>query len=113
MIRSKIALKVLPYIAGFLFASMWGVAMEVSSELSAMQDLGMNLYHEPTTIQIYWLQSKACVIVPPVSFVANCTFVSEIGEMTILMILLLIVLIGYMILRRKSLEQSHNPVSGT
>jgi hypothetical protein len=102
MIRTKIVLKILPYVAGALFAGMWAAAFEVSSELSVMENAGLSLYHDPVDVQVFWFQSKACMILPPDNYQSNCTHVSGVGVITILTILLMAVIIAYMILRRKN-----------
>ncbi|HKM77913.1 MAG TPA: hypothetical protein VJZ03_02455 [Candidatus Bathyarchaeia archaeon] len=102
MIRTKTVLKILPYVAGALFAGMWAAAFEVSSELSVMENAGLSLYHDPVDVQVFWFQSKACMILPPDNYQSNCTQVSGVGVITILTILLMAVIIAYMILRRKN-----------
>lgn len=106
MIRTKIALKILPYVAGALFAGMWAAAYEVSSELSGMENAGLNQYHDPVDVKVFWFQSKACMILPPDNYQSNCTHISGVGMITILTILLMAVIIAYMILRRKSERKS-------
>ena len=99
--RSKIALKVLPYIAGVIFIGMWIAAMDVSSELSMMTDTGFNLYHDPIDVQVFWLQSRACMALPPDGYLTNCVYVASISVIPALTVLLLIVIAAFAILRRR------------
>ena len=91
----------LPYFAGVIFIGMWIAAMNVSSELSLMTDAGFNLYHDPIDVEVFWLQSRACMILPPDGYVANCVYIASIRIILILTILLGIVLAVYVILRRR------------
>ena len=99
--RSKIALKVLPYIAGVIFLGMWIAAMDVSSELSMMSDTGFNLYHDQIDVQVFWLQSKACMVLPPDGYLTNCMYIASISAILVLTVLLLVVLVLFAILRRR------------
>ena len=99
--RSKIALKILPYIAGVIFLGMWIAAMDVSSELSMMTDAGFNLYHDQIDVQVFWLQSRACMILPPDGFLTNCVYVASISVIPVLTALLLGVLTVFAILRKR------------
>ena len=113
--RSKIALKALPYIAGAIFIGMWIAAMEVSSELSMITDSGFNLYHDQIDVQVFWLQSRACMVLPPDGYLTNCVYVASISAIPVLTVLLLIVLAGFAILRRRqglvnaNVTRSRNP----
>jgi hypothetical protein len=99
--RSKIALKVLPYVAGLIFLGMSIAAMDVSSELSIMADTGLNLYHDQVDVQVLWLQSRACMVLPPDGYVTNCVYVASISAIPALTGLLLVVLIVFALLRRQ------------
>ena len=99
--RSKIALKILPYIAGVIFLGMWIAAMDVSSELSMMTDSGFNIYHDQIDVQVFWLQSRACMVLPPDGYVTNCVYVASISAIPVLTALLLAVLTVFAILRRR------------
>ena len=99
--RSKIALKILPYLAGVIFIGMWIAAMDVSSELSMMTDTGFNLYHDPVDVEVFWLQSRACMILPPDGFLTNCVYVASISVIPVLTVLLLAVLTVFAILRKR------------
>ncbi len=99
--RSKFALKILPYVAGVIFIGMWITAMDVSSELSMMTDSGFNLYHDPIDVQVFWLESKACMMLPPDGYLTNCVYVASISAIVALTVLLVIDLVAYMLLRRR------------
>jgi hypothetical protein len=99
--RSKIALKVVPYIAGVIFLGMCIAAMDVSSELSMMSDAGFNLYHDQIDVQVFWFQSKACMVLPPDSYLTNCIHIASISAIPVLTALLLIVLALFTMLRRR------------
>ena len=101
MFNRKIALKVLPYIAGVIFLGMWIAAMDVSSELSMMTDIGFNLYHDQIDVQVFWLQSKACMVLPPDGYITNCIYIASINVIPVLTTLLLVVLVLFAILRRR------------
>lgn len=101
MNRNKIILKILPYVAGTLFAGMWAAAMEVSSELSGMENAGLNVYHDVVDIKVLWFQSRACIMLPPDNFQVTCRQVHGLGLITLFTILLIGVLIVYMVIRRK------------
>ena len=87
--------------AGVIFIGMWIAAMDISSELTMMTDTGFNLYHDPIDVEVFWLQSRACMILPPDGYLANCVYIGSIRAITALTVLLIIVLLGYMILRRR------------
>jgi len=99
--RLKITLKILPYVAGAIFLSMWIAAMDVSSELSMMTDAGFNLYHDQIDTQVFWFQSKACMVLPPDGSLTNCVYVASITAIPVLTALLLIVLALYAVLRKR------------
>jgi hypothetical protein len=113
--RSKIALKALPYIAGVIFIGMWMTAMDVSSELSMMTDTGFNLYHDQIDVQVFWLQSRACMVLPPDGYLTHCVYVASISAIPALTVLLLIVLAAFAMLRRRqgpvnaNVTRSRNP----
>ena len=98
---SRIALKALPYIAGVIFIAMWIAAMNVSSELSMMTGTGLNLYHDQIDVQVFWLQSRACIVLPPDGYLTNCVHVASISVIPALTALLLIVLAVFAVLRRR------------
>ncbi len=111
--RSKVALRVLPYVAGLIFLSMWIAAMDISSELSMMSDAGFNFYHDQIDVQVFWLQSKACMVLPPDGYVTNCTYTASISVIPVLTILLVFVLALYGLVKRRgggtNLGRPQNP----
>ena len=111
--RSKVALKALPYVAGVIFLGMWFAAMDVSSELSTMSDAGFNLYHDQIDVQVFWLQSKACMVLPPDGYVTNCTYIASISVIPALTVLLVVVLALYGLVKRRgggsNLGRPQNP----
>ena len=86
--RSKLALKMLPYVAGAIFVGMWIQAMDVSSELSMMADTGFNLYHDPIDVEVFWFESRACMMLPPDGYLTNCVYVASISAILGLTVLL-------------------------
>jgi hypothetical protein len=101
MIRASSLLRILPYLAGILMAGLFLVGTEVSSETTAMADAQQAFYQYPIDVQVFWLQGKACVILPPNSYIANCSYVPLIPLMHALTIMLLIVLGVYGLLRKR------------
>ena len=101
MNRIKIVEKILPYIAGVLFFGMWVTAMDVSSQLSLMEDAGLGMYHDPVPVKVFWFESKACMVLPPNDYFSNCTYIAGIRIIILLSFLLAVVLIPYMMIRRK------------
>jgi hypothetical protein len=99
--RSKIALKVLPYVAGVIFLGMWIAAMDVSSELSMMSDTGFNLYHDQIDVQVFWSRSEACMVLPPDGYLTNCMHIASITAIPVLTAILVAVLALLAILRRR------------
>jgi len=101
MIRASTLLKILPYVAGVLMSGLFLVGTEISSETAAMADAQQAFYQYPIDIQVFWLQGKACVILPPDNYVANCSYVPLIPIMHALTIMLAIVLALYALLRKR------------
>jgi len=97
----RVAEKILPYVAGVLFASMWAAAMDVSSHLSAM-DSQLGIYRDLVGVKVFWFESKACLVLPPDAYVSNCNYLGGIRAITLLSALLAVVLVAYMILRKKN-----------
>jgi hypothetical protein len=102
----RVAEKVLPYVAGVLFVSMWAAAMDVSSHLSAMED-SLGMYRDLVAVKVLWFESKACIVLPPDGYVSNCNYLGGIRAITVFSALLAVVLIVYMILRKKNVENVH------
>jgi len=101
MVRASRLLKVLPYVAGVLMVGVFLVGLEISSETAALADAQQALYLYPIDVQVFWLQGKACVILPPDSYVASCSYVPLIPLMHALTITLLVVLGVYGVLRKR------------
>ena len=101
MIRASRLLKILPYVAGILMASIFLIGLEISSETAALADAQQAFYQYPIDVQVFWLQGKACVIVPPDSYVASCSYVLLVPVMHVLTIMFLVVLCVYGILRKR------------
>jgi hypothetical protein len=77
------------------------VGLQISSETAAIADAQQAFYQYPIDVQVYWLQGKTCVILPPDSYVANCSYVPLIPLMHALTIMLLVVLGVYGLLRKR------------
>ena len=75
--------------------------MDVSSELSMMSDAGFNLYHDQIDVQVSWLQSRACMVLPPDGYLTNCMYIASISVIPVLTVLLLVVLVLFAIVRRR------------
>jgi hypothetical protein len=101
MVRASRLLKILPYVAGILMAAVFFVGMEISSETAAIADAQQTLYQDPADVQVFWLQGKACTILPPDSYIANCSYVPLIPVMLGLTIALLAILCVYGLLRKR------------
>jgi len=101
MVRASKLLRTLPYMAGVLMTGIFLVGLQISSETAALADAQQAFYQYPIDVQVYWLQGKACVILPPDSYVANCSYVPLIPLMHALTIMLLIVLGVYGLLRKR------------
>lgn len=101
--RTRIILKILPYVAGAIFAGMCVAALDVSSELSMMEDSGFNLYHDAVDIKVFWLESRACMMLPPDGYLTNCTYLVSISAIVVLTVLLALVLVTLMIFRRRKI----------
>lgn len=101
---SRAAAKVLPYVAGILFAGMYAAAIDVSSQLSIIEDSGLRMYHAPVAVKVFWFESKACMVLPPDGYISNCNYLGGIRAITLLSVLLAVVLLAYAILRKRSVE---------
>ena len=101
MVRASRLLRVLPFVAGILMVSVFLVGFEISSETAALADAQQAFYPYPIDVQVFWFQSRACVILPPDNYVANCSYVTLAPLMHVLTIMLLVVLGVYGILRKR------------
>ena len=97
--RTGIILKILPYVAGVIFAGMCVAALDVSSELSMMEDSSFNLYG-PVDLRVFWFESKVCMMLPDGS-PANCTYLLSMSAILVLTVLLVLVLATLVIFRRR------------
>jgi len=99
--RAKRLEIILRYSAGVIFALLALSGLQTSSSTSAMQDLGTSLYHDPVDVAVYWFQSKACMVLPPDNYVTNCTLLPSVAATVALTALLAVVLIAYMVVRKR------------
>jgi hypothetical protein len=101
MVTARTLLRVLPYLVGIIMVSIFLVGTEISSETASLADTQQAFYTFPIDVQVFWLQGKACVILPPDGYIANCTYVPLIPLMVALT-LVMIMLIGiYGLLRKR------------
>jgi hypothetical protein len=101
MVRASSLLKILPYVASGLLAGVFFVGFEISSETAALFDSQQALYQDPIDVQVFWLQGKACVILPPDDYVAKCSYVTMVPVMLTLTIMVAIVLVIYGLFRKR------------
>jgi hypothetical protein len=101
MVRASRLLKVLPYLVGILLTCVFLVGTEISSETAALADAQQAFYAYPIDVQVFWLQGKACVILPPDGHIANCSYVPLIPVMLGLTFMMVIVLVIYGLLRKR------------
>jgi hypothetical protein len=101
MVRASSLLRVLPYLVGGLLAGILLVGLEISSETASLADTQQAMYTYPIDVQVFWLQGKACVILPPDGYVANCTYVELVPLMLALTVLFVIVIVIYGLLRKR------------
>jgi hypothetical protein len=101
MVQTKTLLKLLPYLAGVIFAAFALAGFEVSAETAALFDAQPSAIQETADVQVYWFQSKACVVVPPDGYVTNCTYLPIVNVMIALTILFVAVLVLYGLLRKR------------
>jgi hypothetical protein len=101
MVRASTLLKVLPYLVGILLVCIFLVGTEISSETAALADAQQAFYAYPIDVQVFWLQGKACVILPPDSYIAQCSYVPLISLMLGLTFMMVIVLVIYGLLRKR------------
>jgi uncharacterized membrane protein YdbT with pleckstrin-like domain len=102
MVRASRLLRILPYVAGILFAAVAAVGFEISSEaaslISAQQEA---LYGDAVDVQVFWFQGKACEILPPDGYITNCKYLPMTGVMVVLSILMVGVFVMYGLLRKR------------
>ena len=99
--RAKTLLRILPYLAGLLFAGMALASYEISGETAAMFDAQPGSLTDSVDVQVFWLQGKACVIQLPDGYVSNCAYLPAINVMLALTAMLVAVLVVYGLLRKR------------
>ena len=110
MVRAKTLLRVLPYIVGVLFVSVFLIGVEISFETAALADAQQAFYVDTVDVQVFWFQGKACVILPPDGAIGNCIYLPLISVMLCLTILMAAVIIVYGLLRKRvNLLQEKRP----
>jgi len=110
MVRAKTLLRVLPYIVGVLFVSVFLIGVEISFETAALADAQQAFYVDTVDVQVFWFQGKACVILPPDGAIGNCIYLPLINVMLGLTILMVAVIIVYGLLRKRvNLLQEKRP----
>jgi len=92
---------ILRYSAGVIFAVLALSGFQTSASTGAMQDLGTSLYHDPVDVYVLWFQSQACMVLPPDNYATNCTTLPSIGATVALTALLAVVLVAYMLVRKR------------
>jgi hypothetical protein len=101
MVRASRLLKVMPYIVSILIVSIFLIGLEISSETASLADYQQQYYTYPIDVQVFWLQGRACVLLPPDNYIANCSYVTLIPLMLALTALMVIVLVVYALLRKR------------
>jgi hypothetical protein len=100
-VRASRLLRVLPYLAGILFVGVLAIGLEISSETASLADAQQALYADPIDVQVFWLQGKACVILPPDGYIAKCNNLPLTTVMLTLTSLMVVVLVIYGLLRKR------------
>jgi len=77
------------------------VGLEISSETAALADSQQAFYEYPIDVQVFWLQGKACVILPPDGYISTCSFVPLIPVMVALTLMFVAVLVVLGLLRKR------------
>ena len=101
MVRAKTLLRVLPYVVGVLFVSVFLIGIEISFETAALADAQQVFYVDTVDVQVFWFQGKACVILPPDGAIGNCIYLPLIPLMLGLTILMIAVIVVYGLLRKR------------
>lgn len=94
----------LRYVSSALFCGIVLAGLGVSADTSALQDAGSVpvQFLEPPNVIVNWLDSRACLALPPDNYVTNCTYLASIRVLEVLTVLLIAVLVAYAVLRRKA-----------
>jgi Ni,Fe-hydrogenase I cytochrome b subunit len=101
MVRARTLLRVLPYIVGILFVSVFLIGIEISFETEALADAQPAVFVDTVDVQVFWFQGKACVILPPDGAIGNCIYLPLTSVMLSLTILMVAVIIVYGLLRKR------------
>jgi ABC-type Co2+ transport system permease subunit len=101
MVRARTLLRVLPYIFGILFVSVFLIGIEISFETEALADAQPAVFVDTVDVQVFWFQSKACVILPPDGSIGNCIYLPLVNVMLGLTILMVAVIVVYGLLRKR------------
>jgi len=103
-------IRILRYTASALFCGVALAGLGVSSDTSALQDAGLVQFLEPANVQVSWVDSQACLALPPDGYLANCTYLASIRVLEVLTILLVAVLVAYAVLRRRAAMTSRGRI---
>ena len=101
MVRARTLLRVLPYVVGILFVGVFLIGIEISFETAALADAQQAFYVDTVDVQVFWFQSKACVILPPDGSIGNCIYLPLVSVMLGLTILMVAVMVVYGLLRKR------------
>jgi len=101
MVRARTLLRVLPYVVGILFVSVFLIGIEISFETEALADAQPAVFVDTVDVQVFWFQGKACVILPPDGAIGNCIYLPLTSVMLGLTILMVAVIIVYGLLRKR------------
>jgi hypothetical protein len=101
MVRASRLLQILPYVVGVLVCGILLVGLQISSETATLADAQQAFYQDPIDVEVFWLQGKACVILPPDSYIASCSYVTLVPVMLALTVALIAVLVVYGLLRKR------------
>jgi len=101
MVRTRTLLRVLPYIIGILFVSIFLIGMEISSETEALADAQQVFYVDTVDVQMFWFQGKACAILPADGSIGSCVYLPLTSVMLGLTILMVAVMVVYGLLRKR------------
>ena len=101
MVRARTLLRVLPFVVGILFVSVFLIGIEISFETEALADAQPAVFVDTVDVQVFWFQGKACVILPPDGAIGNCIYLPLTSVMLSLTILMVAVIIVYGLLRKR------------
>jgi len=101
MVQARTLLRILPYVVGILFVSVFAIGIEISMETAALADAQQAVFVDTVEVQVFWFQGKACVILPPDGSIGNCINLPLVSLMLFLTILMIAVLVIYGLLRKR------------